>query len=148
MFSGEYGHILDSKYRYIAPVAFREELGDSFVITKGLDHCLFVYTREMWQSKITELGQLSSTSDAARRFSRKFFSGALLAAPDKQGRVVLTESLRNHAKLNREIVTIGVLDRLEIWDKIQWIEYNSGESATEYEEVAEKLAELHPDIRL
>ena len=148
MFSGEYDHILDSKYRYIAPASFREELGDSFVITKGLDHCLFVYTREMWQSKIAELGQLSSTSDAARRFSRKFFSAALIAAPDKQGRVVLTESLRSHAKLNREIITIGVLDRLEIWDKTLWREYNSDESATEYEEVAEKLAELHPDIHL
>ncbi|MCL1905840.1 MAG: division/cell wall cluster transcriptional repressor MraZ [Clostridiales bacterium] len=148
MFSGEYDHILDSKYRYIAPASFREELGDSFVITKGLDRCLFVYTKDMWQSKIAELGRLSSASDAARRFSRKFFSGALIVVPDKQGRVVLTESLRAHAGLNREIVTIGVLDRLEIWNKEDWAEYNSGESATEYEEVAEKLAELRPDIRL
>ena len=147
MFSGEYNHILDIKYRYIAPAAFREVLGDCFVITKGLDHCLFVYTRELWQSKIAALGQLSSTSAAARRFSRNFFSGALIAEPDKQGRVVLPESLRNHAKLDREIVTIGVLDRLEIWDKKLWDEYNS-ESAMEYEELAEKLAELHPDIRL
>ena len=147
MFSGEHNHILDIKYRYIAPAAFREELGDRFVITKGLDNCLFVYTWDMWQSKIAELGQLSSTSAAARRFSRNFFSGALLAEPDKQGRVVIPESLRNHAKLEREIVTIGVLNRLEIWDKVLWEGYNS-ESAMEYEEVAEKMAELHPEIRL
>jgi len=148
MFSGEFSHILDIKYRYIVPAAFREGLGDAFVITKGLDHCLFVYAREVWQKKIAELSQLSSTSAAARRFSRNFFSGALIAEPDKQGRVVLPESLRGHAKLNREIVTIGVLDRLEIWDKEVWAEYNSGESASEYEEVAEKLAELHPEIHL
>ena len=148
MLSGEYKHILDIKYRYIAPAAFREALGERFVITKGLDHCLFVYTQEMWQSKIAELSQLSSTSAAARRFSRNFFSAALIAEPDKQGRVVLPESLRNHAKLNREIVTIGVLDRLEIWDTVSWEEYNNSDSATEYEEVAEKLAELRPDIRL
>lgn len=147
MFSGEFNHTLDSKYRYITPAIFREELGDSFVITKGLDSCLFVYTLEMWQRKISELSQLSSTSAAARRFSRNFFAGALMTTPDKQGRVVVPENLRSHAKLNRDIVTIGVLDRLEIWDKEAWAAYNS-ESVTEYEEVAEKLAELRPDIRL
>jgi len=147
MFSGEYSHTLDIKYRYIAPAVFREELGEAFVITKGLDHCLFIYTRERWESKIAELSQLSSTSAAARRFSRNFFSGAQVVTPDKQCRVVLPESLRAHACLNRNIVTIGVLDRLEIWDKEIWESYNS-ESATEYEEVAEKLAELRPDIRL
>jgi MraZ protein len=147
MFSGEADHILDSKYRYIVPAVFREELGDSFVITKGLDHCLFVYTRAVWESKVAELGQLSSTSSAARRFSRLFFSGALIAVPDKNGRVVLPENLRNHAQLKRGIVTIGVRDRLEIWDKETWEEFNS-EAAAEYEAVAEKLAEAHPEIRL
>ena len=147
MFSGEFNHILDTKYRYIAPAQFREALGSHFVVTKGLDRCLFVYTWEMWQSKISELSQLSSTSAATRRFSRNFFSGALIAEPDKQGRVVLPESLREYAKLNREIVTIGVLNRLEIWDKELWTEYNS-ESDMEYEQVAERLAELRPDIIL
>ncbi|MCL1974578.1 MAG: division/cell wall cluster transcriptional repressor MraZ [Firmicutes bacterium] len=147
MFSGEFNHILDIKYRYIAPALFREALGSHFVITKGLDRCLFVYTWEMWQSKIAELSQLSSTSAATRKFSRNFFAGALIAEPDKQGRVVLPESLREYAKLNREIVTIGVLNRLEIWDKEVWAEYNS-EADMEYEQVAERLAEIRPDIIL
>ena len=147
MFSGEYSHFLDIKYRYIAPAVFREALGESFMITKGLDNCLFVYTLEMWQNKVAELGQLSSTNSAARRFSRNFFSGAIKVEPDKQGRVVLQESLRKHARLEREIITIGVLDRLEIWDKELWEQYDS-ETAAEYEKVAEQMAELHPQIRL
>jgi MraZ protein len=147
VFSGEYYHILDIKYRYIVPAVWREELGDSFMVTKGLDSCLFVYAQEIWQQKAAELSQLSSTSATARRFSRYFFSGALTALPDKQGRVVLPESLRNHAKLEREIVTIGVQDRLEIWDKNIWQAYN-GESAMKYEEASENLAESHPEIHL
>ncbi|MCL2495977.1 MAG: division/cell wall cluster transcriptional repressor MraZ [Clostridiales bacterium] len=143
MFIGEYIHTIDIKGRYIPPARFREELGDDFVITKGLDSCLFLYTRASWQLKIEELARLSSTNADARRFSRNFFASALEAAPDKQCRVLIPPGLRAHAQLTRDIVTIGVVNRLEIWDKERWEAYNAA-SAEEYEAVAEKLA----DIRL
>lgn len=143
MFIGECIHTIDNKGRYIPPARFREELGDNFVITKGLDHCLFLYTWEVWQEKITELSRLSSTNADARRFSRNFFASALEAAPDKQCRVLIPPSLREHANLNRDIVTIGMVNRLEVWDKDAWEAY-SNDSAEAYEAVAETLA----DIRL
>lgn len=143
MFIGEYTHTIDEKGRYIPPARFREELGDDYVITKGLDSCLFLYTREVWQEKIAELSRLSSTNANARRFSRNFFASALEAAPDKQCRVLISPGLRAHAHLNRDIITIGMVNRLEIWDKERWEAYNA-EAADEYEAVAEKLA----DIRL
>ncbi len=147
MFIGESNHSIDNKGRYIVPVTFREELGDIFYITKGLDQCLFVYSEQTWQQKVDELANLSSTSANMRRFARNFFSAAQKVMPDKQGRVLISPALRKHAQLEKEIVTIGVSSRLEIWDAAMWQKYNDDDAfddSSNYEAVAENL----PDICL
>ena len=141
MFIGECHHTIDDKGRYIVPAGFREELGEVFYITKGLDHCLFVYTVADWQAKVAELERLSSTNSNARRFARSFFSAAQQAVPDKQGRILLSSALRKHAGLLKDVVTLGVSNRLEIWDCEYWERYNE-DGADEYEAVAEKLADI------
>ncbi len=138
MFIGEYQHSIDSKGRYIVPAKFREGLGSNFVITKGLDKCLFVYTMEDWQKTVDNLRQLSTTDADARKFARNFFSGAIEVETDKQSRVLIAANLRQHAAIDKDIVTIGVSNRLEIWSKDLWQSY-SEDAADEYEKVAAKL---------
>jgi len=138
MLIGEYQHSIDSKGRYIVPAKFREELGSHFIITKGLDKCLFVYTMEGWQKTVESLRQLSTTDADARKFARNFFSGATEVETDKQGRVLIPINLRASAAIDKDIVTIGVANRLEIWSKELWQSY-SQEAADEYEKVAAKL---------
>ena len=135
MLIGEIPHSIDAKGRYIVPAKFREDLGDRFIITKGFEHCLFVYTFEGWQRAAGNMRQLSTTDAEARKFARNFFSGAFEAEVDKQYRVVLPANLRAHAMLDKEIVTIGVSSRLEIWDKSRWEAYIE-EADAEYEAAA------------
>lgn len=141
MFIGEYQHTLDTKGRIIIPSKFRESLGDSFVITKGLDTCLFVYSMEEWNIIQDKLKALPLTNKDARAFVRFFFSGANESSLDKQGRVLLPSNLREHSKLDKDIVLIGVATRIEIWDKREWEAYNNDENLT-YDMIAEKMAEL------
>lgn len=141
MFIGEYNHSLDDKGRLIMPSKFRESLGYEFVMTKGLDNCLFVYPKEEWKVLEEKLKTLPLTNKDARAFIRFFFSGATECNLDKQGRVLIPPNLRAHSKLQKEAVVIGVSTRLEIWSNDEWIEYNEDDSLS-YESIAEKMAEL------
>lgn len=138
MFKGEYNHSVDAKGRIIVPAKFRELLGDEFVVTKGLDGCLFVYSNEEWQNIEKKFLEVPLTTKDARKFSRFFFAGAADCEVDKQGRVLIPSVLRDFAALQKEVVLVGVLNRIEIWSKERWMD-------NEYEdmdEIAEHMAAL------
>ncbi|WIV11249.1 division/cell wall cluster transcriptional repressor MraZ [Proteiniborus sp. MB09-C3] len=141
MFIGEYQHSLDSKGRLIVPSKFRDDLGDIFIITKGLDNCLFVYPKSEWKILEEKLKLLPLTRKDARAFVRFFFSGATECELDKQGRILIPGNLREHCKIDKEAVIIGVSNRVEIWSKEEWDLYNDDENLS-YESIAEKMAEL------
>ena len=115
MFMGEYHHNIDDKNRLIIPAKFREELGDEFIVTRGIENCLFAYPKDNWQKIVEKLGSLPFTKKDARSFNRFFLSGATNAEFDKQGRINITSPLVSYANLKKECVIIGVGDRLEIW---------------------------------
>ncbi len=141
VFIGEYQHVLDSKGRVIMPSKFREGLGEKFVVTKGLDHCLFVYPQSEWQEFERKLRTLPLTSKDARAFIRFFFAGATECELDKQGRILIPANLREYAELVKELVIIGVASRVEIWSKERWDEYND-EANLDHQSIVEKMAEL------
>lgn len=141
MFIGEYQHSLDNKGRMIIPSKFRDSLGEKFIMTKGLDDCLFVYPNEEWKVLESKLKSLPLTSRDARAFVRFFFSGATECELDKQGRILIPANLREYCKLNKEAIIIGVSTRIEIWSKDEWDLYNEDESLN-YENIAEKMAQL------
>lgn len=119
MFMGEYNHSIDAKGRIIVPAKFRESLGDEFVVTQGLDGCLFVYPDEEWEKFVKELRGLPGSKEA-RQLQRYFMAGAALVEVDKQGRILLPLKLREQAKLEKDIVFVGVLSKIEIWSKERW----------------------------
>lgn len=119
-FVGEYLHTLDSKGRVALPVKFRENLGPKFIVARGLDKCLFVYPSEEWALVMEKLKTIPISRKDARHFTRYFLSGATEAEPDKQGRVILPQNLREYAGLSREVFILGVGSRIEIWDKNSW----------------------------
>jgi len=121
---GEYLHSVDVKGRIILPVDFREELGTTFVITKGLDRCLFVYHQSEWKVLSEKLKQLPLSKPEARAFVRFFFSGARQLECDKQSRFLVPANLRDYAMLEKDVVLIGVSNRIEVWNKAQWEAYN------------------------
>ena len=123
MLSGEYRHVLDEKKRLIIPSKIRSEMGKTMVITRGLDGCLFGYSEENWNSIMEKLNTLPFTKKDARNFTRFLTSGATLLEFDKQGRIVIPSYLSNYATLNKEIVIIGVIGRIEIWSKEKWEEF-------------------------
>ncbi|MDK2823466.1 MAG: transcriptional regulator MraZ [Clostridia bacterium] len=141
MFMGEYQHTIDDKGRLIMPAKFREGLGEKFVVTKGLDGCLFVYPLEEWKVLETKLRNLPFTKADARAFARFFFSGATECELDKQGRILLPTNLRDHAQLQKDVFIIGVSSRLEIWSKEVWEDYSS-KTESSYEELAEKMVDF------
>ncbi|HLS53568.1 MAG TPA: division/cell wall cluster transcriptional repressor MraZ [Tissierellaceae bacterium] len=141
MFIGEYQHTLDNKGRVTMPSKFRDDLGEKFVITKGLDSCLFVYPMSEWKTIQEKLKTLPLTNRDARAFVRFFFSGASESSLDKQGRVLIPANLREHSKLEKEAVIIGVATRLEIWSKDSWNDYTNDDNLS-YDSIAEKMAEL------
>lgn len=141
MFMGEYQHSLDDKARITVPAKFRDELGSSFVITRGLDHCLFIYPRKDWELLETKLRAMPLSRADARQFIRFFFSGAADCDLDKQGRVVLPANLREYANIREECVVIGVGARVEVWDADTWKSYSSG-AADSFGELAESLVDL------
>lgn len=141
MFIGEYHHSVDEKGRIIIPSKFREELGFNFIITKGLDGCLFVYPKKEWDKIVAKLEVLPFTKKDARTFMRFFLSGATECEFDKQGRINITNPLIEYAGLDKDCVVIGVNDRLEIWDKDKFNGYF--ESNQEYlSDIAESLFEV------
>jgi len=125
MFLGEYQHSVDAKGRLIVPSKFRDGLGESFVVTKGLDKCLFAYAKEEWKVFEDKLKQLPLTNVGARRFVRFFFAGAIECEMDNQGRIMIPANLREYAELKKDVVSIGVNNRIEIWNRENWTEYNN-----------------------
>lgn len=142
MFIGEYRHSLDNKGRIIVPARFRDELNGSFIITRGLDTCLFGFTMEEWSNQGNKIATLPLTQGDARAFSRLFFSGAAECEMDKQGRVLLPSNLREYAKIDKDVVVIGVSDRFEIWSQEVWDEY-SQKTSESYENIAETLVSIN-----
>ncbi|TLS50393.1 division/cell wall cluster transcriptional repressor MraZ [Paenibacillus antri] len=145
MFMGEFQHSVDDKGRMIIPAKFRDELGSSFVMTRGLDQCLFVYPMSEWAVMEQKLKSLSLMKSDARAFTRFFFSGAVECELDKQGRVNIPSNLREHAKLDKDCVVIGVSTRVEIWGKEAWEAY-SQQSEESFNEIAEKLVDFNFDL--
>ncbi|WP_411343180.1 division/cell wall cluster transcriptional repressor MraZ [Paenibacillus sp. WLX1005] len=145
MFMGEFQHNIDDKGRIIIPAKFRELLGQSFVMTRGLDHCLFIYPLEEWSLLEQKLKSLSLMKADARAFTRFFFSGAAEGEWDKQGRVNVPSNLRQYAQLDKECTIIGVSNRVEIWSRSVWEQYYN-ESEQSFNEIAEKLVDFDLDL--
>ena len=120
MLMGEYNHIIDAKGRLIIPAKFREELGDSFVVTRGLGSCLSIYPEAAWERMIAKVQELPMTDKRGRDFKRYIVSGASDCELDKMGRILLPQPLRNFAGLTKEVVLVGQIDFIEIWDKDKW----------------------------
>lgn len=140
MFIGEYTHSTDAKGRLIVPSKFREELGAVFIAAKGLDKCISVYTMNEWKTLEEKIKTLPTTDPKISRFVRFFFSGACECEPDSQGRILLPQNLRKYAEITKEVVTVGVARRIEIWSAENWEAYNDGNLIDD--ELAEKMAEL------
>ncbi|MCL4425217.1 MAG: division/cell wall cluster transcriptional repressor MraZ [Firmicutes bacterium] len=138
MFMGEYQHNIDEKGRLIIPSRFRSGLGERFVVTKGLDRCLFAFPQGEWSVLEEKLKALPFTKGDARAFARLFFSGATECELDKQGRILLPPNLREYAHLDRDVVVIGVSSRVEIWAKEEWEKYND-QASQDFESIAENL---------
>ena len=141
MLIGEYEHSLDVKGRLIMPAKLREDMGEKFIITKGLDGCLFGFSQNEWTNFEEKLKTLPLTNKNARDFVRFFLSGAMECEIDKQGRFLIPANLREAAGLEKEAVIIGVGTRLEIWSRDKWKAYNSDENISA-DEIAENMTML------
>ncbi len=139
MLIGEYEHSLDAKGRLIMPAKLREDIGEKFIITKGLDGCLFAFSLEEWKNFEQKLRSLPISNKDARAFSRFFFAGAIDCEIDKQGRFLISGNLRDFAELTKEVVIIGMDSRIEIWSKDKWQKCDDEISA---DEIAEKMEML------
>lgn len=140
MFMGEYNHTIDDKGRLTIPAKIREQLGTNFIVTRGLDNCLFIYPKNEWENVISKYRELPNTKDA-RNFMRFFLSGATVNEFDKQGRINIANSLIKYANLKKDCVIIGVNERLEVWDKDSWDNFILTNEKT-ITEVADKLFEV------
>jgi MraZ protein len=138
MFIGEYHHSIDDKGRLIIPTKFRDELGNSFIITRGIENCLYVYSNLNWNNICDKLNSLPFTRKDARNFNRFFMSGATCVELDKQGRVNVTSPLIDYAGLSKDCVIIGAGDRLEIWSLDAWNEFFNS-SRDNMSDIAENL---------
>lgn len=134
---GEFQHTMDAKGRLFVPAKLREELGDSFIVTKGLDECLFVYAQKEWEALEDKIRALPMSK--SRQLQRFFLSSAADVTVDKQGRIVVPPVLREYAGLTHEVTIIGVLERAEIWDRAKWNAYNDTLDA---DNVAQAMEEL------
>ena len=139
MFMGEYNHTIDTKGRLIIPSKFREQLGDEFIVTKGLDGCLFVFPKNEWELFEEKLRDLPLTQKNARKFVRFFVAGANLCELDKQGRILLPQPLREFAQLDKDVVLSGNINRIEIWSKEKWAENNAYD---DMDDIAEQMTDL------
>lgn len=141
MLIGEYGHSVDPKGRLIMPAKLREDIGEKFVITKGLDGCLFAYSLTEWKNFEEKLRSFPLTNKDARALVRFFLAGAMECEIDKQGRFLISSNLREFSEIEKEVVIIGVLTRLEIWSKEKWLEYSEKENK-QADEIAQNMADL------
>ncbi|HIU76054.1 MAG TPA: division/cell wall cluster transcriptional repressor MraZ [Candidatus Pelethocola excrementipullorum] len=139
MFMGEYSHTIDPKGRLIIPSKFREQLGDEFVLTKGLDGCLSIYPMDEWGQFEEQLRSLPLTNKNARTFSRFFVAGATSCELDKQGRILVPGTLREFAGLEKDVVLTGNINRIEIWSKQKWSENSNYD---DMDAIAEGLQDL------
>lgn len=128
MFYGEFQHTVDQKGRIIIPSAFREELNVKFMLTKGLEECLFIFSMPRWNSLVEKLETLPLSNTNARSFTRFFFSSAAQCEMDKNYRILVPPDLRNHAELEKEISIVGVGNRVEVWSRDRWEKYIQGDS--------------------
>lgn len=141
MFSGTYQHTIDQKGRIIIPAKFRGELAPGFVLTRGLDNCLFIYPQSEWQVFREKLNDIPLLSKEGRSFKRFFLSGVVECELDKQGRLTIPPVLREFASIDKDLVTIGVGERIEVWSKAEWDDYNSTPEFDE-EKLAKQLNEI------
>lgn len=135
---GEYQHTFDTKQRLIIPAKFRDQLGSQFVVTRGLDGCLFGYPMSEWQLLEQKLKALPLTKRDARAFVRFLYSAATVCTLDKQGRINIPDPLVKYADLSKKCMVVGVSNRLEIWDSDRWDAYNA-DTADNFDEIAEDL---------
>jgi len=142
MFRGEFSHNLDAKWRLILPQKFRDGLGDRFIITRGLDDCLFVYGLADWERFELKVRDMPVTDVKLRQFVRFFFGGAFETEADAQGRTIIPAHLREHASLVRDVVSIGVPGRVEIWGKENWTKYNQSNRNSVDEDLARYITEI------
>jgi MraZ protein len=141
VFIGEYSHNLDEKGRLAVPKKFRADLSKGAVVTRGLDNCLFLYTKIEWKKLADKLATLPFSQAKARAFARLMLAGAMDVGVDKQGRVMLPEYLRSFAGLKKQVVVAGLYNRLELWDQKNWEAYKT-KSEKESENIAEDMFEL------
>lgn len=139
MFMGEYNHSIDAKGRLIIPSKFRDTLGDEFVVTKGLEGCLFVFEKYDFETFMDKLNEKSDLEAKVRKIKRFFISGAQEMEPDKQGRMLVPPVLREYAGLEKEVVFAGVGGHIEIWDKAKWEDVTSFEDIND---IAEELSNI------
>jgi MraZ protein len=142
MFYGEYLHSIDRKGRLILPAKFRESAKahfiEKFFITRGLDKCLFMFSEEEWRTQETKFKAIPFVKAQSRTFNRLFFSGAVEAIADKQGRILIPQYLKDFGQIKKDVMIVGVSNRIEIWAKDKWQEFY-GSSQQSFEEIAEKL---------
>jgi MraZ protein len=145
MFYGEFEHSIDRKGRLILPAKFRETAKNQFVekffVTRGLDKCLFMFSEEEWRSQENKFKTMSFTKQQSRTFNRLLFSGAVEVGPDKQGRILLPQYLKDFAEIKRDVMIVGVSNRIEIWARDSWRDFYSN-SRQSFEEIAEKLMDV------
>ncbi len=144
MLMGEYHHNIDEKNRLVIPNKYRDELGSEFIITRGIEKCLYVYSMTEWEKLVNKLNTLPFTKKDARAFSRSFFSGATVCEFDKSGRINIASPLVSYADLTKECVVIGVNDRLEIWSSDRFNAFMD-ENEEKLEDIAEHLFEVNTD---
>lgn len=138
MFMGEYNHTIDTKGRLIVPAKFRDQLGEAFVITRGNDGCLAIYSMEAWETFMEKVSALPNTKDS-RNYARMFIGISEQVETDKQGRILIPTGLRELAGLEKDVVLVGVIDKIEVWDKSRW---DAQTSIDDIDDIAEKMAEL------
>lgn len=141
MFIGEYLHNLDAKGRIIIPSKFRDELNSTFILTRGLDGCLTIYSNEQWEKIFAKLSKLPSTKKATRQYIHMLTSRACECSLDNQGRIQIPGYLSKPVNIVKECAIVGVNDHIEIWDRQTWETYYD-EASDSFEEVAEELSEL------
>ncbi len=139
MLVGRYSHSIDAKGRLFIPAKFREELGESFFVTKGIDKCLFVFSAEHFGELGKKFKSIALTDRKAQVFLRKLFANAVECTPDKQGRIGVPAHLREAAELTTEMTAIGVLSRVELWNPQAWEEYEANDEG--YEDILEELTQ-------
>lgn len=141
MLLGEYKHNLDNKGRLAIPAKFREKLSSGAIITRGLDHCLFVFGMHEWENLVQKLVSLPLAKSDSRAFARLMLSGASDVQFDAQGRILIPDSLREYAKMKKRVVVTGMYSRIELWDQDEWQSYKAKTEGAA-DEIAEKLSEL------